>query len=62
MIQKTSFIEIKEIRDIFREYCKNGNIKFKEEEFYKFLNFLEIDIYDWIKENCNQFHKQQLNI
>jgi succinate dehydrogenase flavin-adding protein (antitoxin of CptAB toxin-antitoxin module) len=58
MTQISSIIKIREIRNIFIEYCKNENRKFDKEEFYRFSNFLEIDIYDWIKENLNQFYKQ----
>lgn len=52
-----SVINIFEIEKIFREYCENNNLDFSDQKFKKFLNFLEIDFYDWIKENLRQFNK-----
>jgi len=59
MNTKSTIINIDEICDIFEEYYGKENRKFDENEFQKFLNFLEIDIYDWVKENLNQFYKQK---
>lgn len=44
-------INIDEVRDIFIE-----DEKFDEKEFQKFLEFLEVDFYDWVKENLKQFN------
>ena len=55
----TTTIEIDEIRDIFKEDCEENNIKFSENKFKQFLKFLEIDFYDWIKENIKQFYQQK---
>jgi len=41
----------KEIKKIYQEYCKENGIKFSEKDFKDFLEFLEIDFYDWVKEN-----------
>ncbi|MCD6161688.1 MAG: hypothetical protein J7K40_04645 [candidate division Zixibacteria bacterium] len=53
-----SIIGADEIRSIFKEYCEEENIKFSESKFEKFLEFLEVDFYDWIKENLKQFDLQ----
>jgi len=53
--KSTTIININEIRDVFKEYCEEENIKFNEKKFKNFLDFLEIDFYDWIKENFEQF-------
>jgi hypothetical protein len=50
-------INISEIEDLFKNYCKNNKIKFSKDKFKKFLSFLEIDFYDWIRENLRQFGK-----
>lgn len=52
-------INIAEIKEIFKEDCAEESKRFDEKEFQKFLEFLEIDFYDWVRENLNQFHKQQ---
>ena len=59
MTQKFIDTTIDEIREIFKKDCKEDNAKFSETEFQKFLKFLEIDFYDWVKENLNQFYKQK---
>ncbi len=50
------------IKKFYQEYCKDEGIKFSEKEFGAFLDFLDIDLYDWFKENINQFYKQKLKI
>ena len=52
----TTAIDTDEIRNIFKEYYKENKIEFSEEKFEEFLKFLEIDFYDWVKENIKQFH------
>ncbi len=54
----TTAINIDEIRSIFKEYCEENKIEFSEQKFEEFLKFLEVDFYDWIKENLKQFEKQ----
>ena len=51
-----TIISIKEIKTIFKEYCQKNGQEFSEEKLEKFLEFLEIDFYDWVKENLNQFN------
>jgi len=59
MDTKSTIVNIDKICDIFKEYCGKMNEKFDGNKFQKFLDFLEIDIYDWVKENLNQFYKQK---
>jgi hypothetical protein len=54
-MKNNTIININEIRDVFKEYCGEEDIQFSEENFKRFLDFLEIDFYDWIKENFEQF-------
>ena len=50
-----TLINIDEIKNIYNEYCKTEKRKFNEEDFIKFLRFLELDFYDWTRENLRQF-------
>ncbi len=54
---RNTLINIFEIKKLFREYCKNNNAEFSNLKFENFLNFLETDFYDWVKENLRQFEK-----
>lgn len=54
----TTTINIDEIRSVFEEFCKETGEIFREAHFIKFLKFLEIDFYDWVKGNLNQFNKK----
>lgn len=51
-------INIDEVRSIFKEYCDGNKIEVSEQKFGEFLKFLEIDFYDWVKENLKQFENQ----
>ncbi|MBU3965428.1 hypothetical protein KKG29_01800 [Patescibacteria group bacterium] len=44
-----------EVEKLFKEYCDENKMEFSEEKFKEFLKFLEIDFYDWIKENLTHF-------
>jgi len=55
----TTTIEIDEIRDIFKEDCEEGGEKFTEKNFQDFLQFLEIDLYDWVRGNLRYFYQQK---
>ncbi len=48
-----------EIKKIYKEYYKERNIKFSEKEFQDFLEFLNIDFYDWVKENLKQYFRNK---
>lgn len=56
-MEDNSIIEPREIESFFREYCKENRIEFSQQSLKRFLNFLEIDFYDWLRENLNQFSK-----
>ena len=55
--QSTTIINVDEIHTLYKEYCEEGGEVFNETRFYKFLKFLEIDLYDWVKDNLRQFEK-----
>jgi len=57
-MKKDAIINISEIEELFKEYCKENKIKFSENKFEEFLKFLEVDFYDWVKENLRQFDGQ----
>ncbi len=61
MKQNSNTINIDEVCDIYKECCEEENKEFKKDEFERFLEFLEIDFYDWIKENLRQFYKNQFS-
>jgi len=59
MDTKSTVINTDEIRDIFKEYCNKENEEFSKSKFEKFLEFLEVDFYDWVKGNLKQFDLQK---
>lgn len=48
------------IKEFYQEYCEEEEIKFSEKEFGQFFDFLLIDLYDWFKENADQFFIQKV--
>ncbi len=50
-----------EIRKIYKEYCKEKNIKSSKTNLKDFIEFLEIDFYDWVRENLRQHFRDVLN-
>ena len=57
-MKNETIINISEVEELFKEYCKENKFKFSKEKFREFLKFLEIDFYDWVEENLRQFDKQ----
>jgi hypothetical protein len=55
-MKKQTLINITEIENLFREYCDDNKVKFSENKFEDFLEFLEIDFYDWVKQNLKYFY------
>jgi len=55
----STIININEIHSICKEYFEDNKIEFTEEKFEEFLKFLEIDFYDWVKENIRQFYNRK---
>lgn len=51
----------KEIKDVYKEFIKGNKIKPKDKagDFKKFLKFLEIDFYDWVRENLKCYFKSK---
>jgi len=60
MDKKSTIINIDEIRSVYKEYCKEEKREFSEKDFAEFLKFLEIDFYDWAKENLRQYSLSNL--
>lgn len=54
-MSQNTIMGVEEIEAIYREYCKQTNIKFSKNDFAKFLKFLQIDFYDWVKGNLRYF-------
>jgi len=53
------FINQEQIKELFDEFVKDAEIKLdKKKNFKDFLNFLEIDIYDWVKENLRCYFRE----
>lgn len=55
----TTIINDDEIRKIFNEENKEYGEKFTDKNFQKFIQFLEIDLRDWVKENVREFYRQK---
>lgn len=55
MSQDSKVITINEIRDVYEKHCEKEKIKFSEKDFAEFLKFLELDFYDWTRENLRQY-------
>lgn len=58
-MNNNKIINISEVEKLFKEYCEENKIEFSENKFEQFLRFLEIDFYDWVKENVKHFHTQK---
>jgi len=56
---KSKVVNIKEIKQLFDEFIQENQIKkTKMKNFESFLKFLEVDFYDWIKENLRSYFKE----
>jgi len=55
MNKNSTIIKTDEILDVYKEHCKAEKKKFSKKDFAEFLRFLELDFYDWAKENLRQF-------
>ena len=54
-MQNNSIINNSEIENLFKEYCEKNEMKFSKQKLEDFLKFLELDLYDWVRENFRQF-------
>jgi len=57
-MKNNTIINISEVEKLFKEFCEENKIEFSGNKFERFLKFLEIDFYDWVKGNLSQFNKQ----
>jgi len=49
-----------EIKEVFDEFIEKNEIGLdKKKNFKDFLEFLEIDFYDWIKENLKCYFRER---
>lgn len=58
---KNDTFDISKVEELFKKYYKENKIKISKEKFEDFLNFLEIDFYDWVKENLRCYLKEIKN-
>ena len=56
---RNRIINILEVEKLFKEYCEENKHEFSTEKLERFSKFLEIDFYDWIKDNLKQFKNQE---
>ena len=61
MIKNSSFISLDCIREIFEDQCSDIGFDSSNESFGKFVEYLEIDIYDWVSENFRSFTNDQIS-
>lgn len=54
-MKSKSIINISEIEKLFKEYCEENRFEFSEQKFEEILKFLEVDFYDWIRQNLKHF-------
>ena len=52
---ENTIIKTPEIKQLFKEYCKENELKFSQNKFESFLKFLEVDFYDWVKQNLKHY-------
>ena len=50
-----TFISLENIKDFLKEESDS----FSEQQFQEFVNYLEIDFYDWLKTNLDSFTKNK---
>lgn len=51
-------IKVEEIENLYREHCKEIGVKFSKKGFTRFLVFLKIDFFDWVKGNLRYFNQE----
>jgi len=49
---------IPEMEGLFGEHCQENKVKFSEEKFKKFVEFLGTGLYDWVGENLRRVEKK----
>ena len=58
IMRENVYIEVEEIEALYREHCKEVGVKFSKSGFTRFLEFLKIDFFDWVKSNLKYFDKE----
>lgn len=55
----SNIISQKQIKEIFDDFVEKNEIETGEKKSFEgFLKFLEIDLYDWIKENLRCYFRE----
>jgi hypothetical protein len=55
MKTEETFISLQEIRDFYKEKCREVETEFSEDDFEKFVRVCERDFFNWLKENWNYY-------
>jgi len=55
ILKEDVFLFNETILQYFKDYCEENELEYSEKTFKKFVEFLKIDIPDWIKENFKNF-------
>gem|GEM_PF-5486781 len=50
-----AFLKLGDIKELYDEHCQNTGVKFDAKEFLAFLDFLRVDLYDWVRSNLRDF-------
>ena len=58
-MDKDKYISVQDIEYVYRAYFEEAGIKFSRRDFKSFLDFLEIDFYDWVKSNLKYFEPKR---
>lgn len=58
-MKNNTIINILEVEKLFKEYCEENKVEFSKKKFEEFLKFLEIDFYDWVRQNLKHFYTQK---
>lgn len=54
-------INYQNLKSIYHDLCKDDKVEFEAVDFEKFQQFLEIDFFDWVKENFNYYQINKIN-
>lgn len=57
-MRENVYIIVEEIEVLYREHCKEIGVKFSKSGFEKFMAFLKIDFFDWVKGNLRYFDQE----
>jgi len=59
MKEQETFISTEEIQYFYKERCKEIGKAFSEKEFSNFVNFCELDFFDWLDCNWKYFELEE---